>query len=347
MNILTDLYECFYGQLRDLRDWRVRIRGAWMKDANKRSTYILLTIIIAVSLVYWLLLSPPPAFPTSDIITIPQGASLTGTAQELADAHIVRSAAVLRLIVTLEGGQGNVVAGDYQFATPVNAFSVAHLITTGTFGLVPVRITVPEGATVDQIADLFGAHLKKFDKAAFVAKAKPLEGFLFPDTYFFLPNADQDQVMRTMLSNFQMQIAPLQPAIATSTHSLSDIVIMASILEKEARDYTDRQKIAGVLWKRIAIGMPLQVDSVFLYSLGKSTFDLTKQDLQSDSPYNTYVNKGLPPTPIDNPSLSSIKAALDPIDTGALFYLADNNGVTHYSKTYAQHLEFKAEYLGP
>ena len=109
----------------------------------------------------------------------------------------------------------------------------------------------------------------------------------------------------------------------------------------------DRQMIAGVLWRRIKIGMALQVDAAFLYSLGYTTFDLTKEDLANKKdPYNTYANKGLPPGAIGSPSMSSLKAAVNPIDKGYLFYLADRNHVTHYSKTYEEHLRLKALYLG-
>ena len=122
---------------------------------------------------------------------------------------------------------------------------------------------------------------------------------------------------------------------------------MAWILEKEAHTTFDRRMIAGVLWRRLKIDMALQVDVAFLYSIGRSTFSLTNADLKdADDPYNTYVHKGLPPGPIGSPSLSSLRAAVTPIDEGFLFYLADGNNVTHYSKTYEEHLRKKALYLG-
>ena len=338
--------EDLYDLLRKVRDIRVRMRGEWVKNANRRSTLVIVLILAVVGLVYLFVLRAPDNFPTGDIITIEPGSSLSLVTKQLADAHIVRYALLLRALVTLEHGDGSVVAGDYQFSTPANLFSVAHIITTGTFGLVPVKIRIPEGTSTTEMAVIFSAALPRFNGKEFLKEAGPLEGYLFPDTYFFLPTADEKVVIRTMSSNFELQIAKIQPHIDAFGKPLADVITMASLLEKEARIPADRQKIAGVLWKRISIGMPLQVDAAFLYILGRTTFDLTKSDLRVDSPYNTYVYKGLPPGPIDSPGLDSIKAAVTPIDTGALFYLADNNGVTHFSKTYAQHLQLKALYLG-
>jgi UPF0755 protein len=120
---------------------------------------------------------------------------------------------------------------------------------------------------------------------------------------------------------------------------------MASIIEKEARTMEARQIIAGILWKRISIGMPLQVDVSFKYINGKVTEDLTLADLKIDSPYNSYLYKGLPPTPIANPGLDSIKATIKPIKTDYLYFLSDKNGGMHYAKDYAEHLHNKELYL--
>jgi len=160
-----------------------------------------------------------------------------------------------------------------------------------------------------------------------------------------LPNANEQSVLQAMRENFNDHIKELAPEIASSTHSLSDVIIMASILEKEAFNTKDRRMIAGVLWNRLKKGMALQVDATFLYTLGKGTFQLTKADLAADSPYNTYKNKGLPPTPIGSPSLDSIEAALNPIPNNYLYFLADHDGVTHYCKDYDCQLANKELYF--
>jgi UPF0755 protein len=338
--------EFLYTALRKVRDIRVRARGEWVKNANKRSAMVIGFLLLAVALIYLFVLRAPDDFPIGDIVTIEPGSSLSAVTKQLGDEHIVRFPLLLRALVTLEHGDASVVAGDYQFSNASDVFTIAHLITTGTFGLVPVKIRIPEGSSTIEMAAIFSKLLPRFHSAEFLKESAPLEGYLFPDTYFFLPNADEKVVIRTMLSNFEIQIAKVQPQIDAYGKPLSDVITMASLLEKEARIPTDRQKIAGLLWRRISIGMPLQVDAAFLYILGRTTFDLSMKDLQTDSPYNTYRYKGLPPGPIDSPGLESIQAAVTPIDTGALFYLADNNGVTHFSKTYAQHLQNKALYLG-
>jgi UPF0755 protein len=126
---------------------------------------------------------------------------------------------------------------------------------------------------------------------------------------------------------------------------LKDVVIMASILEREAHNLDDRRMIAGVLYNRLKIDMRLQVDVTFLYTLGKGTFQITDADLASDNPYNTYKHKGLPPGPIGSPSLQSLIAAVTPTKNKYLYFLADHNGVTHFCEDYDCQLENKAKYF--
>jgi UPF0755 protein len=148
-----------------------------------------------------------------------------------------------------------------------------------------------------------------------------------------------------MKSNFFDRIKTLDTEISNFDKPLPDIIKMASIVEEEARTFESKQIIAGILWKRLSIGMPLQVDASFKYINGKGTKDLTLTDLKIDSPYNTYVYKGLPPTPIANPGLVSIKATVTPIKTDYLYFLTDRKGVMHYAKTYSEHLANKKKYL--
>jgi UPF0755 protein len=171
-----------------------------------------------------------------------------------------------------------------------------------------------------------------------------MEGYLFPDTYFFLPNATEDTVIQTMRQNFDAHIATVQADIDASGKPLSEIITLASIIEREARNPEERRKISSVLWNRLKKDMALQVDVTFLYTIGKGTFELTKDDLASDSPYNTYINKGLPPTPIGSPSLDAIVAAAVPAKTDYLFFMADLRGVTHFCKTHSCHQANKLRY---
>jgi len=151
-----------------------------------------------------------------------------------------------------------------------------------------------------------------------------------------------------MRANFDTNTAPLEPAIESFEQSQhvtqSDIITMASILEGEAKTTADREIVAGILWKRLTLGMPLQVDSTFMYINGKNTYQLSAADLKIDSPYNTYIYTGLPPTPIDNPGLDSITSAITPTTTNYLYFFSGRDGTMHYAVTYADHLKNIAKY---
>jgi UPF0755 protein len=276
---------------------------------------------------------------------VPEGESLQDIATTLYQDGVIRSPLMFRALVVVRGHEKSVHAGDYLFKEPLDIFSVARALSIGQYGLEPARIRIPEGATTKQMAIIFSSQLQRFNPDAFLAQAGPQEGYLFPDTYFFLPNASENTVIEAMRQNFDQKIATIQPQIASSTHSLQDVVVMASILEREAYNTQDRRMISGVLWNRIARGMPLQVDAAFSYTLGKGTFQLTMKDLITPSPYNTYINKGLPPTAIGSPSLDSLTAAVTPIKSNYLYFLADSHGVTHYCPTYACQLANKARYF--
>ncbi|MCI0562493.1 MAG: endolytic transglycosylase MltG [Nitrososphaera sp.] len=319
----------------------------WRQHSNRRTIIVVTLAGLIATLVYLFMIRPPDTFPIGALVSVPEGQSLAQIGQTLEDAGVVRSGVAFRLTAVILGKGREMRAGDYVFKEPRGVFSIARAISIGAYGLEPVRIRIHEGATTRQMAVIFGSQLVRFNQANFLAQATPMEGYLFPDTYFFLPNATESTVIQTMRQNFDAHIATIDPQIKASGRSLEDIVIMASILEREdSAEGDDRRMIAGVLWNRLKNGMALQVDVTFLYTIGKSTFQLTHQDLASDSAYNTYIHKGLPPGPIGSPSLNSLLAAVTPIKSDNLFYLADSSGVTHYSKTYQQHLDKKVLYIG-
>jgi len=339
---LTDLRR-FFDELDRVQQ---RLSARWVEHANRRTIIIILIAGFLVTYGYLFLIRPPDAFPLDRLVSVPEGESLAQIGAILQQQGVVRSALAFRAAAIILGKGREMRAGDYIFKEPRDLFSVARTVSIGAYGLEPIHIRVPEGATARQMAVIFDSQLERFDQANFLVQAQPLEGYLFPDTYFFLPNATEQTVIKTMRQNFNDHIVPLNEQIRVSGRSLDEIVIMASILEREARGQgDDRRKISGVLWNRLAKGMALQVDVTFLYTVGKGTFDLTRKDLMSDSAYNTYVHKGLPPTPIGSPSMNSLEAAVNPIKSDYLFYLADSEGVTHYSKTYRQHLIKKDVYI--
>src|SRR3989344_824964 len=334
---------------RTLDTWEralMRLSMQWELHTNRRTILIFLFGSTALLYTYITYIEPPENFPIGLLVTVEEGATLSDVAADFERGGVVRSGAALKSIVFLMGHDRDIHAGDYLFNQPRDLFSVARAISFGAFGLEPTRIRVPEGATVAGMARIFAPQFQRFDKDRFVRDATQFEGHLFPDTYFFMPNATDQTVIESLRNNFEQQMAALEEKYGTSTRSREDIVKMASILEREAEIHQDRRMIAGVLWRRLDRGMALQVDAVFLYTLGRTTFDLTMKDLTSDSPYNTYKYKGLPPTPIGSPSLDSLIAAMTPIKNDYVFYLADRNHVTHYSKTYEEHLRKKRLYLG-
>ena len=333
--------------LTHLLHFEERVAGQWRQGTNRRTSLALLSIGVLITFSYLFFVAPPRAFPVDKLIAVPEGASLAQVAADLEKEKVVRSDLALRIMVRFAGRSTSVRAGDYLFKEPKSIFAVLNAITTGDFGLDPKRVRILEGTTVQEMAHMYAESLERVDEQRFIEKAQPLEGYLYPDTYFFLPNATEDTVIRAMRQNFDAKIAAVMEDVYAFGRPVEDIVIMASLLEQEANVFEDRRKIAGVLWRRIDEDMLLQVDAAFLYSIGRTTFDLTSADLKdADDPYNTYVHKGLPPGPIGNPSIEALQAAVTPIDEGNLFYLADRNGITYYSKTYEEHLVKKRRYLG-
>jgi UPF0755 protein len=322
------------------------LSGRWRENTNRRTILIILIFGLLSIYTYLYLIRPPDQFPLETIVNIPAGQTGKQVSEILQNDGVVRSAFVFRIMATLQGHERDLHAGDYLFTEPLDVFHVARTIGIGAFGLEPLKIRVGEGETVRQMATIFSIELQDFNAQNFLTLATPLEGYLFPDTYYFLPNADENTVIESMRQDFDLQVAAIQPQIEAFGHPLSDDVIMASIVEREANNTKDRQMIAGVLWNRLARGMPLQTDVTFLYTLGKTDSQLTMSDLKNPSVYNTYAHKGLPPGPIGSPSLDSLLATVTPTKSNYLYYLADSNGVTHYCANFACQQANEREYLG-
>lgn len=305
----------------------------------------LVALAIAVAL-YIFFVTAPFSFPNGAYVSIPSGSSVTTSAQILQQKNIVRSTFLFKATVYLLGGTRHVVAGEYFFPARTNVFAIAARLADGDFKVDPARVRVPEGATLEDIVSILSNSVPDFNVVEFMRASRGKEGYLFPDTYYFMPGQGTTAILSAFESNFNKNIAKIQNQIDAFGHPLSEVVVMASLLEREAPSTDDRRVIAGILWKRIKIGMPLQVDAVFPYIIGKNSLQLTRTDLQTDSPYNTYTNKGLPPGAIANPGLDAILAAVTPIQTNYLYYLSDKSGNIHYSTTYTQHLAAKNKYLG-
>ena len=277
-------------------------------------------------------------------VTIPQGYSVSQSAQELHDAGVIRSSYALIFLSKFE--KVSFKAGTYLFEDQVSLAEVMKRLKKGDYGDVYLRITLPEGSSNEEMSRIFASELENFDASLFKQLAEDKEGYLFPDTYLVLPEVSTEELVLMLEERFKRVINPLLPAIETSSHSLHDIIIMASLLEKEASDDEEEQKIiSGILWKRLDKGMPLQVDAPFLYLKGKTSAELSHNDLRADNPYNTYTRRGLPPHPIGNPGLQTITAALNPIESLYFYYLHDTKGGIHYGVNHDEHVKNKRRYL--
>ncbi len=294
-------------------------------------------------LLFVILFSAPVGYPSGAYVRVGDGAPLSEVAKTFESRGIINSARLFEVVTMVLGNDRRIQAGYYFFSRQENMIWVSMRILTGDFETSAIRITIPEGTSVNGISRILLEKVPEFNNREFISRAR--EGYMFPDTYFFRPGESPEAVLSVFDNTFRSKINKIQKQITASGHTLDELLTMASILEKEASKTKDRQQIAGVLWQRIKIGMPLQVDAVFPYIMGKNTFELTREDLQFDSPYNTYTNKGLPPGPINNPGLDSILAAATPTKTKYVYFLSDKSGNFHYAVTYAQHLANKKKYL--
>lgn len=297
-----------------------------------------LIVLFLFSLLTLFFIAPTTAYPLGSVVHIESGMTVQGAATLLKEKNIIRSESAFTLFVRLFNGRGGVLEGSYALGVPENAVVLAYRFSNGKSGLLPVKVTVPEGSTSREIATIVKVALDDFDALRFEELAKKEEGYLFPDTYFFIPGTPPETVIAVMRSTFDEKIAPFLPAIESFGRPLSDVIVMASLLEKEARQTDTRRTVAGILWKRMENDFPLQVDAVFGYILATSTFSPTFEQLEIDSPYNTYKNLGLPPGPIANPGLDAIEAAITPIKTPYFYYLTGADGNMYYAKTFDEHI---------
>jgi UPF0755 protein len=306
-------------------------------------------IIFSIALFFALFLSitatPKNAPKEGGIYTVVTGASLKSIGTDLEREHYIRSRVLFSTLVTFLGGENSISPGDYYLAPGEGVLGVARQIAKGDHKLLPIKVTIPEGENVRDMKEVLIEKLPEFDGEVFVLSARQFEGYLFPETYFFYPKATPEDVIREMRAMFERKTKGLFTETALRGRSEKDIVVMASIIEREAHGENDRATIAGILWKRLAQGMALQVDATVAFANQVREADLRKSHFKLDSPYNTYVYKGLPPGPIANPGIEALTAALAPNETPYLYYLHDTRGTIHYAKTYAEHQKNIAKYL--
>jgi UPF0755 protein len=244
--------------------------------------------------------------------------------------------------------------GEYNLSGSMTIPEIVHKITTKKDD--SVRITFPEGWGMDKMAERLNENgldgkgfleisnnQKSFeDKYSYLKDKKnlTLEGYLFPDTYFFKKETQAEEIVAKLLDNFDKKInEKLKEDIEKQNKTLEDIIIMASIIEMEVKDSKDRRLVSGIFWNRMKIGMPLQSDITLTYALGVKKKQYSLEDTRFDSPYNTYKNKGLPPGPINNPGIDAILASIYPENSPYLYFLSNpETGETVFSKNFEEHV---------
>jgi len=281
----------------------------------------------------WGIFLPKEKISGPKIFSVEKGQGLFEIGENLEKERLVKSKFFFDFYVILIGKQRNLQAGKYLLSPSMNVPQIVQKIISGD--IAKMKVTIPEGFTVKEIEEMLGIKLPE----------EKLEGYLFPDTYYFPIDVSGEEIVRIMRKNFEKKISPYKEEIEKSGKSLQEIITMASLLEKEVKTKEEKEIVAGILWKRLKAGIPLQVDATITYITGKKTTKISFEDLQIDSPYNTYKYKGLPPGPICNPGLESILAALYPKDSDYWYYLSTPEGKTLFFKTLEEHNLAKTKYL--
>jgi UPF0755 protein len=291
-------------------------------------------------------------------VELPTGTTVSEIASRLSSAGVVSDPLTFRIAARLSGADRHLQAGEYRFAEPASAFQVVTRLAEGDVFTRPV--TFPEGLTVKEMAGVFEkaglGTSAAFERAAadvslaasFDPGARSLEGYLFPSTYALGRQAGAAATVKAMVDAFDHAFdAELRAEAAARNLSLRAAVTLASLVEKETAQASERPIVAAVYHNRIARRMPLQCDPTVVYALmraGTWTGNIRKQDLQIKSPFNTYLNPGLPPGPIASPGRASLEAAVRPADVPYLYFVSRNDGTHVFAETLAEHNRNVAEW---
>lgn len=328
------------------------------KIVNVTTIFVIMIIIITIWQCFKIV-DTPLKIKDEEIIEVAEGDSFYGVLNKLSEEDKIKNEFLVKLYLKIRGIKPEVLAGTYKLDKSMTLDEIITLLSNdSTIG--KIYITIPEGYTIDDIAteleennicssEDFINSVKNYDLPAYVSnnpnKRYNLEGFLFPDTYSFNENENADFVVMTMINRFeevwQELVQSLNLSIADD--EIEKIVNVASIIEKEAVVDSERSLISSVIYNRIEIGMPLQIDATVIYSYGYHIEKMYEKHLEIDSPYNTYMYYGLPIGPISNPGRASLMAALKPEKTDYLYYLLESEYTHYFTDNYDDFLRRKEE----
>ena len=311
---------------------------------------ILAAVVLGILLAFYsLILLWPQGNPYDSVkVTIPKGASLKEVSTTLQDYNIIRNERSFLLAVKTLGYEKDMPAGRFKLVKASTNFDIIDQLVNGI--QVNKRVTILEGWTIDVIAeelhDKIGINQDEFKSACtnelllwkWGISEKTVEGYLFPNTYLFSEEEDVQDIIGRMINEYKQRITlEFRDRMQELGMEEKEIITLASIIEGEAIYDKERAIISGVYHNRLNIGMRLQADPTIQYIINDSPRRLLNKDLKIKSPYNTYLNKGLPPGPINNPGIESIKAALYPAETDYIYFVARGDGYHTFSKTKEEH----------
>lgn len=286
-----------------------------------------------------------PINPSSMVLqkfVVPKGSGAAQIGHKLKEEGLIRSPLIFRIVVKVYAMETELQAGTFDLSTGMDVTTIATELTKGTED---VWVTIQEGWRIEEIADsLLSQGLTDFDREEFLQLTRGTEGRYFPDTYL-VPRTMTAQSMYDLLtSTFERKVLQgLAAEISQYGGSFDEMLVIASLLEREAQNFEDMRLVAGVIQNRLAIGMPLQIDATLQYAKGYSSQENTwwatplAVDKDLDSPFNTYLNTGIPPQPIANPGITAIQAALNPLESDYFFYIHDSSGEMYAARTLEEH----------
>jgi len=300
---------------------------------------IVILVLIIGGLGAWWINGTMPANATeqkTQTFEVSQGEDVREIANNLKAYGLIKDPIIFYLLVKQKGIGGKIQAGEFQLSPSMSAGKIADVLQVATND---IRITVPEGKRSEEVAEILKTHFSNY-QSSWEQQLVANEGYLFPDTYSFDKGSDINTIISTMEDNFIQKYAQISVGKNTKL-TKAQVVTIASIVEREAKYPEDRPLIASVIMNRLNAGMPLQVDATVQYAIGSPanwwpTLTDSGGNIAPTSPYNTYTNTGLPPTPISNPGVESLAAVLNPPQTNYFFYVSDKTGHNHYEVTYDQ-----------